>query len=187
MIVRFFVQLSRFAQRYPFCAGCIVLSLLLIGASLWLRVSNHDLDGMQRTRAIDGDRMLKEIARASQLRTELASARAAAQRITENLVVEKNIPENFWYFYKIEQDTQTKLTELQQRPTAPPEETAPTTYKRVPYSLRLSGSFASAMAYLQRVESGSRLGRVNSFQLQRQNPATSNVVLQLDLELLGFP
>jgi Tfp pilus assembly protein PilO len=187
MSLRFLAQLGRFAQRFPFCAGCIVLSLLLLGVSLWLRASNHDLDGMQRTRAIDGDRMLKEIARASQFRTELASARAAAQRITENLVVEKNIPENFWYFYKIEQDTQTKLTELQQRPTAPLEATVPTTYKRVPYSLKLTGSFASAMAYLQRVESGSRLGRVNSFQLQRLSPAASNVVLQLDLELLGFP
>jgi Tfp pilus assembly protein PilO len=101
--------------------------------------------------------------------------------------VEKNIPENFWYFYKIEQDTRVKLTELQQRPAALRDIDAPTTYKRVPYSLKLTGSFRSTVAYLQRLETGSHFCCINSLLLQRQDPKTSDVSLQLNLDLLGFP
>jgi hypothetical protein len=187
MNTRMLAQLGRAASRFPFCATCVVGSLLLAGASVWLRLDLHDLETRQQDHARDGDTMLKLIARGSQLRSELATVRAASQRITESLVVEKNIPENFWYFYKIEQDTQVKLTELQQRPAALPNTGAPTTYNRVPFSLRLTGTFRATIAYLQRLETGPRFGRINSFQLLRQDPTTGNVVLQLDLDLLGFP
>ena len=180
-------QLGQLAQRYPFCTACIVLSLLLAGASQWLRLDTGELETRQHDRAAEGDRMLKIIARGSQLRAELATVHAASQRITENLVVEKNIPENFWYFYKIEQDTQVKLTELLQRPALLQDAGAPTTYKRVPFSLKLAGPFRAVIAYLQRVESGPRFGRIDGFQLQRQDPTTDKLVLQLDVELLGFP
>ncbi|HUJ45218.1 MAG TPA: GspMb/PilO family protein [Opitutaceae bacterium] len=187
MSQRILVRLWQLALRYPFGAAGFVLSLLLAGVSIWLHFDARELEVQQLKRARDGDNMLKFIARGSQLRTELATVHAAAQRITESLVVEKNIPENFWYFYKIEQDTQVKLTELQQRPAPLQDAGTPGTYKRVPYSLKLTGPFRAVVAYLQRLESGSRFGRVNSFQLQRQDPAASNVILQLDLELLGFP
>jgi Tfp pilus assembly protein PilO len=184
---RILAQLGQLALRYPFCAICLILSILLAGASQWLRLDLRDLETRQQKRAREGDVMLKSIARGSQLRTELAVARAATQRITENLVVEKNIPENFWYFYKIERDTQVKLIELQQRPASLQDADTSATYKRVPYSLRLTGSYRSVIAYLQRLENGSHFGRITSFQLQRQDPTTSNVVLQINLELLGFP
>jgi Tfp pilus assembly protein PilO len=187
MSPRIQTPLEQMALRYPLGAVGLVLSLLLAGVSVWLQFDLRALEARQQKRAHDGDDMLKFIARGSQLRTELATVRTATQRITESLVVEKNIPENFWYFYKIEQDTQVKLTELQQRPTPLQDAGTPATYKRVPYSLKLTGSFRAVVAYLQRLESGSRFGRVNSFQLQRQDPTASNVALQLDLELLGFP
>ena len=181
------VQIGQLALRYPFCAICLILSVLFVGASWWIRLDLNDLEAQQQKSAREGDIMLKAIARGSQLRTELTAARAATQRITENLVVEKNIPQNFWYFYKLEQDTRVKLLELLQRPPSLQDFDAPTTYKRVPYSLRLTGSFRSAVAYLQRLETGSHFGRINSFLLQRQDPKSSDVSLQLNLDLLGFP
>ena len=184
---RILAQFGQLALRYPFCAICLILSILLAGVSQWLRLDLRDLEALQQKRAREGDTMLKSIARGSQLRTELAAARTATQRITENLVVEKNIPENFWYFYKIERDTQVKLIELQQRPTSLQDTDTAVTYKRVPYSLRLTGSYRSVIAYLQRLENGSHFGRITSFLLQRQDPKTSDVTLQINLELLGFP
>ena len=173
--------------RYPFCAACAFVSVWLAGSSVWLRFHLRDLAARQQDRAQQGGEMLRFIARGSPLRTELAATRAATQRITENLVVEKNIPENFWYFYKIEQDTHAKLVELQQRPAPAPDSGAPAPYKRVPYFLKLSGPFRAVVAFLQQVETGPRFGRISGFVLQRQDLATSNVILQLDLEMLGFP
>jgi hypothetical protein len=180
-------QLGPLAVRYPFCAACLVLSLALAGTGLWLQFALVDLAARQQQHAREGDRMLIALARGSQLRAELAITRAAMQRITENLVVEKNVPENFWYFYKIEQDTQAKLTELQQRPPALPDTGAPTTFKRVPYSLKLSGTFTSAIGFLQRLETGPRFSRINAFTIQHQDSTTGNVILQLDLEQLAVP
>jgi hypothetical protein len=184
---RLLIRIGQWAQRYPLCVAGFVLAVLLAGASAWLQVDLRGLEARLQVRAREGQKMLKLIARGSQLRTELAAVRTASRRIDENLVVEKNIPENFWYFYKVEQDTQVKLTELQQRPAAPPEPGAPATYKRVPFSLKLAGSFRSVITFLQWVETGPRFQRVNSFLLQRQDLKSDNVVLQLDLELLGRP
>jgi hypothetical protein len=187
MSTRIRSELGRLAQRYPFCAACILLSAVLAAASLFLRGDLVDFETLQQTRSHEGGRMLGFISRGAQLRSETAIIRAAAQRITENLVVEKNIPENFWYFYKIEQDTQTKLTELQQRPASIPDTGTPTAYKRVPYSLRVTGGFRPVIAYLQKLETGSRFGRINSFVLQRQAAPAGGLLLVLDLDLLAFP
>jgi len=180
-------KLGQLAVRYPFCAACIVLSVLLAGTGIWLQFDLTDLTARQQEHAKEGDRMLIALARGSQLRAELAITRAATQRIQENLVVEKNVPENFWYFYKIEQDTQAKLAELQQRPAVVADTGASTTYKRVPFSLRVTGPFRAVISFLQRLETGPRFGRINSFAIQRLDPQSSDVALQLDLELLGAP
>ncbi len=184
---KLFVQLGQLAARFPFCAACLGLALALAGTGLWLQFDLVDLSAQQQEHARDGGQMLVALARGSQLRAELAITRAAAQRINENLVVEKNVPENFWYFYKIEQDTQTTLVELQQRSAVLSDTGAPTTYKRVPYALRITGPFNAVIGYLQRLETGPRFCRINSFTIQRQDPATGSVALQLDLELLGSP
>jgi Tfp pilus assembly protein PilO len=181
------VQLGQLAARFPFCAACLGLALALAGTGLWLQFDLVDLTARQQEHARDGNQMLVALARGSQLRAELAITRAAAQRINENLVVEKNVPENFWYFYKIEQDTQTKLDQLQQRPAVLSETGAPAAYKRVPYSLKITGTFNTAIGYLQRLEIGPRFCRINSFTIQRQDPTTGGVALQLDLELLAIP
>jgi Tfp pilus assembly protein PilO len=180
-------KIGQLALRFPFCTACIVLSVALAGTGVWLQVDLNDLTSLQQEHAKEGDRMLIALARGSQLRAELAVTRAAVQRINENLVVEKNVPENFWYFYKIEQDSQAKLSELQQHPAVVPDSGTPTTYKRVPYSLRLTGSFRSVISYLQRLETGPRFGRIRAFTIQRVDPQASDVSLQLDLELLGTP
>lgn len=187
MFRRIFAPIGRITMRYPFCASCLGLAVLLLAANVWLRINVVRLTALQQDHAHEGDAMLKMIARGAQLRAELTAVRAAARRITDNLVVEKNIPENFWYFYKIEQDTHAKLVELQQRPALLQDSGAQTSYKRVPYSLKFSGSFRSVVAALQRLEYGPRLGRIDGFQMVRQDPASDNVTLQVSFELLGYP
>jgi hypothetical protein len=177
----------QWTKRHPFGAACTALAALLAGASVWLHYDLEELTVRQTELAREGNTMLVMIARGAQLRSELTATRAATQRITENLVVEKNIPDNFWYFYKIEQDTDARLVELQQHPALLQESGGPTSYKQVPYSLKFSGSFPAVISALQRLETGPRLGRIDALRLQRGDPASGGVVLQLDFELLGFP
>jgi len=184
---KFFAEIGRLIRRYPFGATCILLSLVLAGANIWLRLNLRDLTALQQDTAHEGARMLTMIAHGPQMRAELGTVHAATQRITENLVVEKNIPDNYGYFFRIEQDTRANITELQQRPAIVPDSGASTTYKRVPFSLQLNGSFPAIIDALQRLEFGPRLGRIDGFQMQRIDPRTGDVALQVDYELLAFP
>lgn len=180
-------KIGHFIRRYPFGATCIGLALLLAGANVWLRLNLESLTNRQHDAAVEGDRMLTMIARGPQLRNELTMVRTATQRITENLIVQKNIPENYGYFFGVEQDAHAKLTELQQGPAIVPESGAPTTYKRVPFSLRFNGPFPSIIAALERLEYGPRLGRIDGFQMQRTGANAGDLTIQVDFELLGFP
>lgn len=183
----FFAPIARFFGRYPFGAGCIILSLVLAGINVWMRLGLANLVARQHDVANEGKRMLNMIAHGSQLRSQLAEVRAATRRITDNLVVERNIPDNYGYFFTIEQNSHAKLTELQQRPAIVPVSGAPTSYKRVPFSLTFSGSFRSIIGTLQRLEYGPRLGRIDGFQIQRTDPKTGDVTIHIDFELLGYP
>lgn len=184
---KLFIRTGQLVKRYPFCAICLMLSVLLADVSIWLYFDLRDLGIRQRARAADGEKMLRFLARGAQLRADLTAARAATQRITEHLIVERNVPENYGYFLKIEQDTQVKLTELQPRPAPLNDTNVPAQYKRVPYFLRISGTFPTIVNYLRKLETGSHLARINSFQVQRNDTATSNLAVTLDLELLAFP
>ena len=66
---QFLVQLGQLALRYPFCAACLILSVLFAGASQWIRLDSRDLEALLQKRAREGYVMLKAIARGSQLRT----------------------------------------------------------------------------------------------------------------------
>jgi len=187
MSIRIPAPIIQLAQRYPYCTACLALSALLLAGAIYLHSDLGEFMKLQQDRGRDGDQMLKFIAHGPQLRAAYASVHAASQRITESLIVEKNIPENFWYFYKIEQETQTKLLELQQRPAVIPDSGAAPFFKRVPYSLRIAGPYRNLLAYLRQLELGSHFARINSFALQRQDASGDKLVLQLDLELLAFP
>ncbi len=184
---RFLSEIGQAIRRYPYGAICILLSLLLAGANVWLRFNLRALTALQRDTAREGTRMLTMIAHGPQLRAELTTVHAAVQRIAGNLVVEKNIPDNYGYFFRIEQDTQANLTELQQRPAIVPDSGAARSYKRVPFSLQLNGPFPAIIKSMQRLEYGPRLGRIDGFQMQRTDPQTGNVALQVDFELLAAP
>lgn len=184
---RFFIRLAQLAPRYPLCAACIVLSVLLADAGIWLYFDLRDLGTRQRSSAAEGEKMLHFIRNGPQLRADLAAARTATQRITEHLIVERNVPENYGYFLKIEQDTKVKLNELQPRPAPLSDTNTPALYKRVPYSLRVGGAFPAIIHFLRSVETGPRLARIKGFQLQRADAASANLALTLHLDLLAFP
>jgi hypothetical protein len=113
----------------------------------------------------------------------LADVRVITRRIDENLAVESNLAENLWYFYKIEEQTKVQLPELHQLTAAAAEKS--TLYRRVGYSLRVTGAYDQVAAFLLAIETGPRLLRVTSFNLARTEASGRTVSLDLNVELLG--
>ena len=180
-------RLRRLAQHYPLCAACLALALLLIGGSVPLQFNLRRLEAKHHRRATLGENMLRFVARGAQLRTELAVARAATRRIDDHLIDEKNVPENYGFFLKLVQDTKVTLIDLKPRAAPLSDTGVPPSYKRVPFSLKISGSLPAIITCLRELETGPRLARINAFQAQRVDPAAGTIALTLEVELLAQP
>lgn len=175
-----FVALLR---RNPFGAICTVLVIGLAVTSwfLWQQIDDQELT--LRDRAKEGEDNLALLISGSTQRQELAAAREATHRIEDNLVIETNLAENLWYFYKFEEQTKSRLPELHQL-NSPTTDASPL-YRRVPYTLRISGTYEQVASFLLAIECGPRLANITSFTFSRRGSGADAIALELTLDLLG--
>jgi Tfp pilus assembly protein PilO len=170
-------------RRWPYCVACAGLTIALGAGAWYLHGEIGELEVVHRDRAKEGEAMLSLLVGGSTLRQELATVREATRRIDENLVVEANLAENLWYFYKLEEQTKARLPELHQL-SSPANDKSPL-FRRVPYSLRISGTHEQVAAFLLALETGPRLVKITGFNFARVDPAGSALALDLSVELLG--
>ncbi len=179
-------QLERavtFLRRYPYGAACTALTLALAGVAWYVSGENADLEVVRVDRAKEGEIALTTLIGGSTQRQELAAVREATRRIEDNLVIETNLAENAFYFYKFEEQTKARLPEL--HPLTSPAADTSALYRRVPYTLRVAGTYEQVSAFLFAIETGPRLANITAFSLSRRDAAGSGVGLDLSLELLG--
>lgn len=174
-------QFVAFLRRYPYCAVCTVLTLLLAGASWFFISQNEELEITRQARIKEGEEMFALLVGGSTQREELAAVREATHRIEENLVIESNLPENAFYFYKFEEQTKVRLPEL--HPLSSPASESSALYRRMPYTLRVSGTYEQVEAFLFAIESGPRLASITAFGFSRREG--NAIMLDLSLDLLG--
>lgn len=170
-------------RRWPYCLACVALTV--ISALGWWMVRDQiaGLHTVHAQRTKEGEAMLALLVGGSTQRAELEIVRETARRIEENLVVEANLAENLWYFYKLEEQTKARLPELHQL-SSPTTDKSPL-YRRVPYSLRIAGSFDQVAAFLLALETGPRLVKITGFNYARAEAQGSAMALDLNVELLG--
>ncbi len=176
-------ELWTLVRRWPWCVAC-GCATLGCAAGAWLL---HDeigvLEEVHRARSKEGEAMLSLLVGGSTLRAELAAVRETVRRIEENLVVEANLAENLWYFYKLEEQTKARLPELHQL-SSPTTDKSPL-YRRVPYSLRIAGTYGQVASFLLALETGPRLVKITGFNYARSDPGGQSLSLDLSVELLG--
>lgn len=176
-------NLMQMLRRYPHSAVCLLLTIVLGLGAFYLHSQIADLETTQRERAKEGEAMLDLLVGGSTQRQELAAVHEVARRIEDNLVVEDALAENLWYFYKLEEQTKARLPELHQL-SSPPGDTS-TLYKRIPYTLRATGSFEQVAAFLLALETGPRLVNIVSFNCARTGAGGAGLALDLGIEVLG--
>lgn len=192
-------QLLVLMRRFPYCVACVVLTLALAIGAYFLWDDIDELETAHETTSKEGDSMLTLLVGGSTQRSELAAVRDVARRIDDNLLVETNLPENSEYFYKFEARTGTHLVELHQMNS--PNTDSSSLYRRIPFTLRVTGAYEQVAAFLLALETGPRLVNITSFSFARQaaggntrggsgrdaaaDTGAANVALDLSLEMLG--
>lgn len=170
------------AFRYPFYGICSALSILfaLSSAVLWLRL--HSLTNAQQERQRELDAVVATLISAPQLRQELAFAQQTIQRITESLTSDESLVANTNYFLALAEQYEVQLDGPRSMNTAPSE--SGTGYKKIPFGLKVTGTYPQVAAFIHAVETGPRLSNVTYFSFRK--PAGSSLVaVDLNVELLG--
>ncbi len=170
------------ARRHIVSTLCAFVLLLCALASWYIHGNIKWLELEQKQLAQDGDLMMTTLTSGPSVRQELAAARETTHRIEDNLVIEDNLAENLWYFYKIEQQTKARLELHQMNPL---QSDSKALYRRIPYTVRVTGTYEQVGAFLYAIETGPRLSNITLMTIRRREPGSLVVQLDLNLELLG--
>lgn len=178
-----FNEMLPLARRHPFSVACAVVSVISLLASFFLWQDVGTLEATHYVRSQEGEGMLTTLVSGPLLRQELANVRSYTKRIEDNLVLEDNRGENYAYFYDIEGKSKARLTELRQFAAMPVD--SGVLYKRIPYTLRVTGPYLQVAAFVQAVENGPRMASITTFNMRRQGAGSALVVVDMSVVLLG--
>ena len=180
----FFANLGNFVRRWPYSVTCAVIALLAAGGSAyWQFFKVKQLEESLTRRSEEYVVMFTKQVGGKKLEQELADLRVRTKQIEDNLVVESNLAVNLWYFYNLEEQSKAQLPELHQVSSPASDKSA--YFRRVPYGLRVLGTYEQVAAFLFSLETGPRLVKITSFNLARADAAGQTVTLDLNVELLG--
>lgn len=170
-------------RHHPVLVAGVIANVLLALGSFYLWQQIRTLDVVYQERSREGESLLATVASGSSLRHELTQVHEAARRLEDNLAIETSLAENLWYFYKIEEQTRVRLSELRQLNSPPAAADNP--YKRIPYAVRVAGTYEQTATFLQNLETGPRLVKVTSFSFRRREQDSPSIALELNVDLLG--
>lgn len=177
-------NLSDFFRRWPYCVACTIVALIFGGASIyWMYAQDPDLRKSLERRTEETSLNFRKKNGRAYLEQQLAELKEKTKLIEAHLVEAEDLASNTGYFYRIEELTKAQLLEFHQTDSPALEKAGG--YRRVPYVLRVLGSFEQVSAFLHGLETGERFGRVVSFNLARADPAAQTISLDLNVELLG--
>jgi Tfp pilus assembly protein PilO len=160
------------------CVVCLLCCWYIYSNMKWLELEHKQV--MQ-----DADLATASMISGPSVKQERLAALECTRRIEDNLVVEDNLAENLWYFYKIEQQTKVRILEL--RPENPIISDSRSLYKRIPFSIRATGTYAQTAAFLYALETGPRLTYIPTLMYRRVELETANpmVTLEMNVQMLG--
>src|ERR1700749_126334 len=108
-----FKRFSSF-RKSPTASICGLLTLFFMASAFYLNALVDDLENQRAMREHEGEASLTKLVSGPPLRQELTLVRETTLRLESNLVIEENLAENLWYFYKIEDETHVRLKSLRQ-------------------------------------------------------------------------
>jgi Tfp pilus assembly protein PilO len=183
------IELPSFIKKQPVAVACallcVVLAVVIYFRKDTLAAAQAELED-KTSRASH----LKEnvdsatsINKADRLDEQLATMKQATQAIEARLLHVNQLAINKQYFYKLESETQTRLTGLNQSGVRPAGRNS--AYVAVGYSVNVEGTYAQLLDFVRRVENGEHFSRVQALSISPSGGG--NASLSLRLELLGLP
>ena len=175
-------------KKHPAGFACLLLCLVS-GAVIYLRYGNISAgqDSLE-AKSSELSRMVSNIRNSANLSEQVAGIQAHTKELDSRLLKASQLADNLQYFYKLETENGVKLVDVRQN--ALPRNTKAAAYVGVPFNVSVQGSYTQVMNFLNRLQNGRHLCRINTANFSKLAAAGSEgpmVNLSLNLELLGRP
>jgi hypothetical protein len=186
------IKLPAFIKKQPIALGCALLSLVLAAAIYFRSGALTEAQGDLADKTSQGELLKQNVRNSNELDKQFAAITTATQAIEARLVHADQLAINLQYFYKIESESQAKLTNLQQNGSEVSAGNRGGTYTGIGYTISVQGSYLQLLDFLRRVENGDHYSRVDGLILSsaggdETTGRTDDLSLNLNLELLGLP
>jgi hypothetical protein len=177
-------EMMLFLRKNAISVSCAVVSVL-IGLALYYRSDAlPDAEKVLADKAQAGELLAANIEDQAQLKEQHAALVASNNAIADRMIRVGQLAENLQYFYRLESETGTKLTDPRQNPWSPAKSAAKLNFTVVNFGLTAQGDYAQVIDLLRKLEDGEHYCRVNTCTLRpvaavRGGPIA--MVLSLDL------
>jgi hypothetical protein len=176
-----------FIRKNAICVSCVIVSIA-IGVTIYLRSDLlPDANVVLAEKSKQGELIAANIEDSHQLKDQYTALVAANQAIANRMIRVGQLAENLQYFYRLESETNTKLTDPRQIAWTPPPKNSPkTAYTPVGFALTAQGTYVQLMDLLRRLENGEHYCRVITCNLRPSaDQRGSQLIISLSIELLG--
>jgi hypothetical protein len=185
-------QLIALIKKNPISFGCGALCVVLIAIIYMRSDAVPDAKNQLAELTAQGEKLSANIEFSAKLTDQYKTLTTANQIINARLIKGSQLAQNLQYFYKLESDTNTKLTDLRQIPP-PIKKGPPTTFTPVGFSIAVDCDYAKAIDVLRHLEDGEHYCRIMTANLSPKVSETmpagagGPMYLQVSLELEGQP
>lgn len=184
----------KLARQYPLVTIFGAISLLLLVAII-LRVPKvGELKEANEQREREWATIRSNHERSTDLEAEVEKLRAFSEEVNRRLITAENIANNYDYFYRIERQTGARIVNMQQVSAAAARRAQYIPelgdFELVTFNLTFQGSFDVVMTFLQGLERGFHLVRIESIMMSREDgpgatPSQRLVTTRLEMNILG--
>jgi hypothetical protein len=173
-------------KKNPISVGCAVLTIALLVVTYVHSGRSDQLETQLEQTSAEAAKLALNLKNASQLKEQFDALMAAKKEIEARMIRAEDLTTNQQYFYKLEADSGVKLLD-NPRQSSGLKRDAKVGYQPTGFSLTVQGEYRQLLTFLRRLESGSRYCRVLTASCNAPADRSPVLVLNLNLELLGFP
>ena len=182
----FLRQLLAAALARPIVTGLTAISLVLGAVNYFLWQQRHGVAFRHDELVQRGTEVAKALTEQARTKADLTTLEEALTQIDRNVISEGEMEVNLGYFYKMERLSRVRLSQLNQLSATGSADGG--SFRAIPFSMRVNGTYAEVMNFVHQLETGPRLARVRTYSFVRPLESKERTLdLDLTVELLSRP
>ena len=177
-----------FLKKNVIPVACVIVSIA-VGVAIYLRSGLlPDAEKVLLQQSQQAELLAANIEASGQLKEQHTALVSANKTIANRMIRVGQLAENLQYFYKLESDTGTKLSDPHQSSYSPPSKSAPkTNFIAIGFTLSAQGDYGQLIDLVRRLENGDHYCRINTLSLKPLGTDVrgGGMLMYLSLELMG--